>query len=108
MAFFTEIEKRGLEGIVSKRKNSFYRQGKRSDEWLKLPTENRQEFVIGGWVESEAGQPFKTLIFGAYKSSDLIYIGHSGSGFTTKEQKDILAKLNSIRSSKNPFKKNRI
>jgi bifunctional non-homologous end joining protein LigD len=46
------IKEQQMEGIVAKKKASTYQQGKRNNDWLKLPTEKRQEFVIGGWAES--------------------------------------------------------
>jgi bifunctional non-homologous end joining protein LigD len=49
---FEQIKAMELEGILAKRKDSKYQPGKRVKDWLKLPTEIRQEFVIGGWTES--------------------------------------------------------
>jgi hypothetical protein len=42
-----------LEGIVAKRKDSSYIPNSRDHNWLKTPTRKRQEFVIGGWAESD-------------------------------------------------------
>ena len=50
-------------------------------DWLKIPTEIRQEFVIGGWTESESGSAFRSLLFGYYKDGKLIFQGHAGGGF---------------------------
>jgi bifunctional non-homologous end joining protein LigD len=37
---------------------------------------NRQEFVIGGWMESEAeGRSLRSLLLGYYKGGQLIYAG---------------------------------
>lgn len=103
--FFEEIEERQLEGIVAKRKNSSYQPGKRSKDWLKLPTEKKQEFVIGGWAESSSGRAFKSLLFGAYSNGKFLYVGHSGAGFSEKERKSILTKLQKIETKKSPFTK---
>jgi bifunctional non-homologous end joining protein LigD len=40
----------GFEGVVAKRKDSLYESGKRSGAWLKCKINQRQEFVIGGYV----------------------------------------------------------
>ena len=39
----------GLEGIVAKRRDSRYRPGRRSPDWIKLKNIRTQEVVIGGW-----------------------------------------------------------
>ena len=39
----------GLEGIVSKRRDCPYRSG-RSEDWLKVKSAHRQEFVIAGYA----------------------------------------------------------
>ncbi len=54
------IKDQHMEGIVAKKIQSKYQPGKRNNDWLKLPTEKRQEFVIGGWAESSNGRAFKT------------------------------------------------
>lgn len=43
-----EIRKFGLEGIVAKRRDSTYRPGQRSDQWIKVKFSPQQEFVVGG------------------------------------------------------------
>jgi bifunctional non-homologous end joining protein LigD len=78
---FELIKKQEMEGIVAKRKGSKYEPGKRGKDWLKLPTEKRQEFVIGGWTESENSTPFAALVFGYYENGKLMYQGHAGGGF---------------------------
>jgi len=66
MKLYDLIKEQQMEGIVAKRKESKYQPGKRNNDWLKLPTEKRQEFVIGGWAESSNGRAFRSLLFGAY------------------------------------------
>jgi bifunctional non-homologous end joining protein LigD len=44
---------RGLEGIVSKRKQSTYREGTRAGEWVKVKIRCEQEFVVLGWKPGE-------------------------------------------------------
>jgi bifunctional non-homologous end joining protein LigD len=92
-----------LEGIVGKRKSSVYTPGKRSNDWLKFPTEVRQEFVIGGWSESESGRPFKSLLFGYYENGKLQYLGHAGGGYKEAEMPAILARLQKLETKKKPF-----
>lgn len=39
----------GLEGVVAKRRSSIYLLGRRSDGWVKVKFNRRQEFVVGGF-----------------------------------------------------------
>jgi bifunctional non-homologous end joining protein LigD len=68
-----------------------------------MPTEIRQEFVIGGWTESESNRPFRSLLFGYYENGKLINAGHAGGGFKETEMPQILAKLKKLETAKNPF-----
>jgi bifunctional non-homologous end joining protein LigD len=96
------IEK-GLEGIVAKRKDSRYLEGDRSSNWLKTPTKIRQEFVIGGYAESDKARAFRSLLFGAYNNGKLEWIGRSGGGFKEKEMPAILKRLRELEIPKSPF-----
>jgi bifunctional non-homologous end joining protein LigD len=93
----------GLEGIVAKQKDSSYIPNDRSKKWYKIPTDIKQEFVIGGWIESEADRHFRTLLFGAYEGKDLKWIGHAGGGYKDREMPEILKKLKSMEISTSPF-----
>ncbi len=102
-ALFKQIKKLGLEGVVAKRKDSTYKPGKRGPDWLKYKTEIRQDYVIGGWTESESGRPFAALMFGYYNQGKLYYLGHSGGGFKEKEIPVIKKKLEKLETKKKPF-----
>ena len=45
-----EIRRRGLEGLVAKRNDFIYEAGKRSGSWMKYRINQRDEFVIGGYL----------------------------------------------------------
>jgi bifunctional non-homologous end joining protein LigD len=100
---FQQIQNIGLEGIVAKRKDSHYIQDDRSKKWLKVTTEKRQEFVIGGWVESEKRNTFRTLLFGSYEDGKLKWKGHAGGGYKEREMPKILNRLKEIEIDNNPF-----
>lgn len=100
---YEQIKTMELEGIIAKRKDSKYQPGKRVKDWLKLPTEIRQEFVIGGWTESESGRPFRSIVFGAYDNGELKFVGHSGSGFQDKVMKEVIDRLKPLEIKKKPF-----
>jgi len=92
-----------MEGIVAKLKDSSYVPGYRGDSWLKTPTRKRQEFVIGGWAESDKSRSFKSLLFGAYTNGKFEWIGRSGGGYKDKEMPGILKQLKAIEIEKSPF-----
>lgn len=92
-----------LEGIVAKEKNSAYHPGERGNAWLKVPTRKRQEFVIGGWAESDKTRSFRSLLFGAYENGKLTWIGRSGGGYKQSEMPGILKKLQEIETDRSPF-----
>jgi bifunctional non-homologous end joining protein LigD len=100
---FEQIKQVGIEGIVAKRKESRYIENDRSDNWLKMKTDIRQEYVIGGWAESERGRLFGSLLFGYYKGKDFYYLGHTGGGFKDKEMPVLFRKLQKLEIKKKPF-----
>jgi DNA ligase-1 len=54
-ALFTQIEERGMEGIVGKRKDSVYETGRRSDKWRKVINWTYAEVFITGYRKEEFG-----------------------------------------------------
>lgn len=93
-----------LEGIVAKRRDSAYIPNARDNNWLKTPTRKRQEFVIGGWAESDKSRSFRSLLFGAYNAEgEFEWIGRSGGGYKDKEMPGILAQLEKLEIPKSPF-----
>lgn len=100
---YQQMLDRNLEGVVAKIKDSTYNEGERGSSWLKTPTKKRQEFVIGGWAESERGRSFRSLLFGAYENGKLNWIGRSGGGYKEKEMPGILKKLKALEIDKSPF-----
>ncbi|MBZ4191642.1 non-homologous end-joining DNA ligase [Niabella beijingensis] len=102
-SLYKQMLSQNLEGVVAKRKDSPYREGERGNDWLKIPTRKRQEFVIGGWAESSKKRPFKSLLFGAYENDRFTWIGRSGGGYKEKEMVDILEKLKALEMKTSPF-----
>lgn len=102
--FFALAERLSLEGIFAKKSTSLYRPGARSKEWLKIKTEKRQEFVIGGYTKNEnTSKLFSALLVGLYKGDQLHFVTPVGTGFNTVTQKDILKKLRSLEIKTCPF-----
>jgi bifunctional non-homologous end joining protein LigD len=71
----------GLEGIIGKRADSVYSEG-RSNSWVKVKQTTTIDAVIGGWTEPRTpGLRFGALLLGLYEGKHLRFIGHVGSGF---------------------------
>jgi bifunctional non-homologous end joining protein LigD len=103
-ALYEQTLQMNLEGIVAKRKDSSYNTGERGYNWLKTPTRKQQEFVIGGYAESDKARSFRSLLFGAYNAKgELEWIGRSGGGYKEKEMPGILAKLKKLEVKESPF-----
>lgn len=94
----------GLEGVVSKDKDSSYIQ-KRSTSWLKSKCIKRQEFLIGGLLKSSKRSYFQSLMLGSYNDQmEFIYHGNVGTGFTETSLKKMYKLLSDYFTSKMPFK----
>lgn len=71
---FALTKERSLEGIVAKRRDSRYHQGKRTKEWIKCKNLLDDDFVICGYIPKEKN--FVSLVLGQYRGSELVYKGH--------------------------------
>jgi bifunctional non-homologous end joining protein LigD len=92
-----------LEGVVSKRAISRYRSGRVGD-WLKVKCIKRQEFVVGGWLPSEArGRHLASLLLGYYERDKFIYAGKVGTGFDLKLGRELADRLEKHSRSTPPF-----
>src|SRR5215831_5305711 len=79
----------GLEGIIGKRSDSLYGEG-RSNSWVKIKQTTTIDAVIGGWTEPRSpGLRFGALLLGLYEGEKLRFIGHVGSGFDGNTQESI-------------------
>ena len=88
-ALLDAARERDLEGIISKRRDSVYRPGSRTREWVKVKIRRRQEFVVGGWAPGEGGRSGRIggLLVGYHDEpgGPLRYAGRVGSGLTDPE-----------------------
>lgn len=104
--FFQVAVSKGLEGIMAKRANSIYQIDKRTDNWVKVKVNLRQEVVIAGFTEPRNTRKFfGSLLLGLYDGDELVYVGHTGSGFNTKSLEQIYKKLQPLVTEECPFEK---
>lgn len=103
-AFFKVAVSKGLEGIMAKRAESIYQPDTRTDDWLKIKVNLRQEVVIAGYTEPRRTRKFfGSLLLGVYDGDELVYVGHTGSGFNTKSLEAIYKTLQPLVTDRSPF-----
>ncbi|HEY9713698.1 MAG TPA: non-homologous end-joining DNA ligase, partial [Chroococcales cyanobacterium] len=98
----------GLEGIVGKRADSIYEEGRRSRHWLKVKAAASSEFVICGYTEGTGSRrkTFGSLLLGEYDDAgQLRYVGGVGTGFDTKRLDGLLKRLHPLIVKTCPFGK---
>jgi bifunctional non-homologous end joining protein LigD len=102
--FFETAKKMGLEGIMAKKADSIYSEGNRSIDWLKIKANKRQEMVIGGYTKNDdSSKTFSSLLLGVYENGKLIYTGKAGTGFSDKQQKEMLKQFKPYITNSPPF-----
>jgi len=95
----------GLEGVIAKRLDSLYEMGRRSGAWLKVKNRQRQELVIGGWVQGEGrrrGLP-GALLLGYWDGDRFVYAGKAGTGLTDAMLTQLGARLRALEREDSPF-----
>ncbi len=105
-SYFQLVLTKGLEGVVAKKKGSFYEEGLRSGSWLKIKKLNTCDCVIFGYTqgaESRAAS-FGALLLGVYnESGQPVYLGKVGTGFTQSLLSVLMGKFEKIKTDKAPF-----
>jgi bifunctional non-homologous end joining protein LigD len=92
--------KLGLEGVIAKRKGSFYEPGRRTGAWVKYKINRSQEFVIGGYT---AGNPFDALIVGCYEAGKLRYVSKVRAGVNPPLRWELYKFFAALESARCPF-----
>jgi len=100
---FARACRRGLEGIISKRRDQPYQSG-RGTTWLKTKCLRRQELVIGGFTDPEGSrQGIGALLVGHYAGAQLIYAGKVGTGYSHAMLLELRKRLTPIERATSPF-----
>jgi ATP-dependent DNA ligase len=95
------VRDQGLEGIVGKRRDSFYEPGKRSGAWIKHRVNLGQEFVVGGYTPGPHG--LDAIIVGYYRGDDLVYVARTRNGFVPASRRRAFEKLRPLVTPECPF-----
>ena len=124
IAAFEAAKALGLEGVVAKRRDSAYEEGRRSQRWLKVKVRRTGDFVIGGHHSGEGAHTgtFGALLLGTRDEpaghpreegpagyprvegqQALRYVGRVGTGFDDATLRELRARLDAIETDANPF-----
>lgn len=97
-------DEQGLEGIVSKRRDSRYVPGARSRHWLKFPHRRRASYVVGGWrLETDSTSRLGALLVGEPTPDGLRYRGRVGSGIAGRVGPRLKELLEPLERGSSPF-----
>jgi bifunctional non-homologous end joining protein LigD len=92
----------GLEGVVSKVRDSRYHSG-RSHDWLKKACAQRETLPIAGFALKD--NKFDGIYVGRHKGKDLVYAGKVDHGFDKSSAKDLQARLKPLIRKTQPYSK---
>jgi bifunctional non-homologous end joining protein LigD len=92
----------GLEGVVSKVRDSRYSSDRTSD-WVKVTCAQRETLPIAGFALD--GSKWDGLYIGRHKGRDLVYAGKVDHGFTPQLAKELRARLAPLVRKTQPYAK---
>jgi bifunctional non-homologous end joining protein LigD len=94
--------KTGLEGIVSKVRDSKYPQG-RSNNWVKVTCAQRETLRIAGFALKD--KHFDGIYVGRREGDELIYAGKVDNGFTPEDATELQERLKPLIRKTQPYAK---
>jgi bifunctional non-homologous end joining protein LigD len=94
--------KTGLEGVVSKVRDSRYISG-RVNDWVKKTCAQRETLAIAGFALD--GKKWDGIYLGRRKGKELIYAGKVDHGFDAASAKDLQARLKPLIRETQPYAK---
>jgi bifunctional non-homologous end joining protein LigD len=92
----------GLEGVVSKVRDSRY-PSDRTNDWVKVTCAQRETLPIAGFALD--GNKWDGIYVGREKAGQLIYAGKVDHGFTPEMEKDLRARLKPLIRKTQPYAK---
>ncbi|HTF76945.1 MAG TPA: DNA ligase, partial [Bradyrhizobium sp.] len=94
--------KTGLEGVVSKVRDSRYVSG-RVNDWVKKTCAQRETLAISGFALD--GRKWDGIYLGRRKGKELVYAGKVDHGFDSASAKDLQARLKPLIRETQPYAK---
>jgi len=102
-AFYDEVSRLGVEGIVSKRRDLPYAAG-RHGGWLKIKCLQRETVVIGGFTDPDGTRAgIGALVVGVREGGRLVCAGKVGTGFSQTAALELRRQLNRLETTTCPF-----
>jgi len=104
--FYRAVLQHDLEGMVAKRKDSFYEQGLRTGSWLKVKNLKSCDCVIFGYSKGEGAREstFGALVAGLYdRDGKPVYVAHVGTGFSQQLLDSLMVEFSKIKTDVAPF-----
>jgi len=96
--WFEEYEAAGCDGIICKRLDEPYVEGKR--QWIKWKHRRSVDCVVGGYRVHKDGDKIGSLLLGLYDGvGELHFIGHC-SGFSDRDRGEMLARFEELRDDR--------
>jgi bifunctional non-homologous end joining protein LigD len=95
----------GLEGVILKRADSRYA-SRRSEDWLKLKCQRRQEFVVIGFTDrTNSPREVGALMLGYHEDGRLRSAGSVGTGWNTAQGRELHRRLGALETTTPPLDK---
>ena len=92
-ALLEAASKQGLEGVMAKRADSPYDQG-RSRQWLKVKVRPQQEFVVAGYTKGQRKRErMGALVVAVRDRGKLRWAGNVGAGYSEDAIDELLVRL---------------
>jgi bifunctional non-homologous end joining protein LigD len=96
------LDRHRLEGIVVKRDDSTYLEGKTPGTWIKHRLYAVGEFVIGGYLK-RSDPYFDAIIVGENAGGKVLYREKVRFGFDGEKKRELLKQMEPLRSATCPF-----
>jgi bifunctional non-homologous end joining protein LigD len=92
-AFYEEVGRLRLEGMMAKKADSPYRAG-RSPDWLKVRVDRTGDFVVVGFTAPQGARAgFGALHLATHEGGALVYAGRVGTGFSDEQLQKLREEL---------------
>lgn len=101
---FDEVRRHGMEGIIGKRADARYQDGRRSSDWVKVkPVRTAEAIVVGVHPNRSNAQDVGSLLMAWWDAGTLTYCGRVGSGLDEETRKALWNALKPAAIPRMPF-----
>jgi bifunctional non-homologous end joining protein LigD len=99
-SYYEEALKKGVEGVMAKKKDGHYTPGVRSENWMKIKRLLSCDCVIFGYTAGQGKRKtgFGALILGLYDENKPVYVGKVGTGFSETVMDQLMGIFRKLKS----------